>query len=160
MNASFPPPFQRSILRHAAGDGSPDPKVDCDVSIQRSRAVSHCLPIMGVIAILATPIYATAAVRTDETIPAIGQINFFGYGGINLRAVEMTFPINVGGVIQLDNLESTQNLIVQRIKLVIGHEPSNLEFVCCDENQHLLVYIGLGGSTSHTPAFLRCASRS
>jgi len=50
-------------------------------------------------------------------------------------------------------LESTQGLIEQRIRTVIGHGPTNIDFVCCDENHHLLVFIGLGGTTSHKPSF-------
>jgi hypothetical protein len=86
-------------------------------------------------------------------LPAIGQINFFGYGGIDLQRVEAALPIHIGAVLTIEGLESTQNLIEQRITTVIGHGPTNIDFVCCDENHHLLVFIGLGGTTSHKLSF-------
>jgi hypothetical protein len=86
-------------------------------------------------------------------IPAIGQINFFGYGGIDLQPIEAALPIQVGAVLKIEALESTQGLIEQRIRTVIGHGPTNIDFVCCDDNHHLLVFIGLGGTTSHKPSF-------
>ncbi|WP_158941794.1 hypothetical protein [Granulicella sp. S190] len=91
--------------------------------------------------------------QTAGEIPAIGQINFFGYGGINIKPIEAALPIQIGTVLSVETLESTQGLLEQRIRTVLGHEPTNIDFVCCDENHHLLVYIGLGGTTSQNPSF-------
>lgn len=96
---------------------------------------------------------APAKSQAVGEIPAIGQINFFGYGGIDLQPIEAALPIQVGAVLKIEALESTQGLIEQRIRNVIGHGPTNIDFVCCDENHHLLVFIGLGGTTSHKPSY-------
>jgi hypothetical protein len=89
---------------------------------------------------------------TDE-MPAIGQINYFGYGGIDLQPIEAAMPIKLGGVLSLNGLKSTQDLIEQRIRGITGHVPTNIDFVCCDEHRHLLIFIGLGGTSSRTPPF-------
>jgi hypothetical protein len=94
-----------------------------------------------------------ARCQSADEIPAIGQINYFGYGGIDLQPIEAALPIKVGGVLSLDGLKSTHNLIEQRIKGITGHVPTNIDFVCCDEHRHLLIFIGLGGTSSRTPPF-------
>jgi hypothetical protein len=91
--------------------------------------------------------------QSADEIPAIGQVNYFGYGGIDLQPIEAALPIKVGGVLSLDGLKSTHNLIEQRIKGITGHVPTNIDFVCCDEHRHLLIFIGLGGTSSRTPPF-------
>jgi len=69
-------------------------------------------------------------------IPPVGQINFFGYEGVNLKRVEAAFPIKIGDVLKEETLKSTHDLIEQRVKSVTGHQPTNIEFVCCDDNIH------------------------
>jgi hypothetical protein len=96
---------------------------------------------------------APAKCQSADQIPAIGQINYFGYGGIDLQPIEAALPIKVGGVLSLDGLESTRDLIGQRIRGITGHVPTNIDFVCCDEHSHLLIFIGLGGTSSRTPPF-------
>jgi hypothetical protein len=95
----------------------------------------------------------SAMCQSADEIPAIGQINYFGYGGIDLQPLEAALPVKVGGVLSLDGLRSTQDLIEQRIRGITGHVPTNIDFVCCDEHSHLLVFIGLGGTSSRTPPF-------
>jgi hypothetical protein len=94
-----------------------------------------------------------ARCQSADEIPPIGQINYFGYGGIDLQPIEAALPIKVGGVLSMDGLKSTQDLIEQRIKGISGHVPTNIDFVCCDEHRHLLIFIGLGGTSSRTPSF-------
>ena len=90
-----------------------------------------------------------ACASTSDEIPPIGQINFFGYGGIDLQRAEAALPIKIGDV----PVESTRDLIDQRIKAATGHGITDIDYVCCDENRHLLVYIGLAGTTSTTASF-------
>jgi hypothetical protein len=61
-----------------------------------------------------------ATCQSADEIPAIGQINYFGYGGIDLQPIEAALPIKVGGVLSMDGLKSTQDLIEQGIKGVTG----------------------------------------
>jgi len=91
--------------------------------------------------------------QDPRQIPPVGQINFFGYEGVNLQLVEAAFPINIGDVLKEETLKSTHDLIEQRIKSVTGHQPTNIDFVCCDDNHKLLIYVGLGGSSSQIPLF-------
>jgi hypothetical protein len=86
-----------------------------------------------------------------DQIPSVGQINFFGYGGVNLQLVEATFPIKIGDVLKAKTLKSTHDLVDEGVKSVIGHGLTDIDFVCCDDNRKLLIYVGLGGSSSQTP---------
>ena len=85
--------------------------------------------------------------------PPIGQIDFFAYRGVDLHATRLALPIKLGKVLQLRHLESTQHLIEYRIKTVLRHNPSDIDFVCCDQHQHLLVYIGLAGAYAGVPFY-------
>src|SRR5258708_39489200 len=59
-----------------------------------------------------------ARCQSADEIPPIGQINYFGDGGIDLQPIEAALPIKVGEVVSLDELKSTQDLIEQRIRVL------------------------------------------
>jgi hypothetical protein len=44
--------------------------------------------------------------QSADQLPAIGQINYFLYGGIVLHPLEVALLIKVGGVLSLDGFES------------------------------------------------------
>ncbi|MGI4831282.1 MAG: hypothetical protein ACRYFU_24340 [Janthinobacterium lividum] len=113
------------------------------------------LLISGIVAlggVLSGLVLAPAGAYGQEVLPPVGQINFFGYKGLDLHAVEKALPVAPGTVLRMEGLETTQHLIEQRIKSVTGHEPSNIDFVCCDANRRLLIYIGLAKSPSQANA--------
>jgi hypothetical protein len=124
-----------------------------DLEERRYSKPSWGVRIAVLAALLSMPILDSPTMDAQETLPPIGQINFFGYGGVDLRAVELALPIKPGEVLELSRLESTQHLIEERIKTVVGRDPSNIDFVCCDEHQHLLIYIGLAGIGSRPPFY-------
>ena len=118
---------------------------------RNSSKTSWTIRIVLLAVLLSVSILPSVAMNGPETLPPVGQINFFGYAGVDLHAVEAAVPLKLGDVIKLDNLESTQRLIEQRIKATVGREPSDVAFVCCDVNHHALVYIGLAGRSSGLP---------
>ncbi len=78
----------------------------------------------------------------------VGQINFFGYAGIDLASVRARLPLSVGDSLTLNTFAREQASISQEVQGVTGRPPTDLAVLCCDNNHHLLVYVGLEGSSS------------
>src|SRR5665213_1205963 len=83
----------------------------------------------------------------EHTPFQIGEINYFGYGGIDLVPIRAQLPLHVGDTLTFatfskDRTEAT-------ITHLTGQLPTDLNITCCDEAKHLLIYIGLGGTSSH-----------
>jgi hypothetical protein len=83
----------------------------------------------------------------DEHIPfQVGQINYFGYGGIDLAPIRAQLPLHVGDTITFATFDDAA--IKSFITRTIGHPPTDVGTVCCDDSKRLLIYIGLGGTSS------------
>src|SRR5690349_18509801 len=106
---------------------------------------------------LLTAIAATA-VSGQSQRQRIGEIEFFGYQGLDLDRVRAALPVHEG-----DSLPSSPELIPEteeRIKAAIkrsaGYRVTDVQTVCCDDQGNGLIYIGLPGQSSkgftYTPA--------
>ena len=78
----------------------------------------------------------------------VGQINYFGYAGLDLNSVRARLPLSVGDSLTLTTFAREQASISQEIRGVTGRPPTDLAVLCCDDHHHLLVYVGLEGSSS------------
>ncbi len=78
----------------------------------------------------------------------VGQINYFGYAGVDLNSVRARLPLSVGDSLTLTTFAREQTSISQEIQGITGQPPTDLAVLCCDEHQHLLVYVGLNGDSS------------
>ena len=78
----------------------------------------------------------------------VGQINYFGYGGVDLDSVRARLPLSVGDSLTLTTFAREQASISQEIQGVTGRPPTDVAVLCCDNHQRLLVYVGLAGSSS------------
>ena len=76
----------------------------------------------------------------------IGDIEFFGYKGNDFDAVRKALPVKADDQIG----PQTQQQIRDAVKLVTGHEATDINLVCCDEQGRTLVYVGLAGQSSRT----------
>lgn len=84
----------------------------------------------------------------DHTPFQIGTVNYFGYGGIDLAAVRNQIPLKAGDTITFATFsEDPTNTAILRMT---GHVPTDIGIVCCDDAKHLLIFIGLGGTSSRT----------
>jgi hypothetical protein len=89
---------------------------------------------------------------TDIAAPdrrPLGEIDFFGYKGLDLAAVRAALPIHEGESfpppkIHVDGLKKQVGDAVTR---AIGRAPTDVAFVCCDAKQNYMVYIGLPGES-------------
>ncbi len=87
----------------------------------------------------------------------IGEIEFYGYGGIDVLKVRAALPLHEGDEFPASseaNLEVVER-IKQTVEKTLGYEPTDVEAVCCDERGEGMIYIGLPGSSSRSIAYSR-----
>src|SRR5678809_149377 len=73
----------------------------------------------------------------------LGEIDFFGYKGLDLAAVRAALPFHEGDSFPPVRVKSAElkRQVGVAIKAVIGREPTDVAFVCCDARQNYMVYI-------------------
>ena len=82
----------------------------------------------------------TACALANERI---GNIEFFGYKGLNLLAIQSGLPVHEGGAYTA----STRQQIRAAVEQVLGRAPTDVAAICCDDHGDRLLYIGLPGRT-------------
>src|ERR1700685_3361908 len=80
----------------------------------------------------------------------IGEIELFGTAGVDVAKVRAALPIHEGDEIAADQTGSMLEGIGQSLENVLGHEPTGMSLVCCNERGGSMLYIGLGGSNSQS----------
>jgi hypothetical protein len=79
----------------------------------------------------------------------IGEIDFYGYGGLDLDKIRAALPLREGD----DFADSdraffdTTDRISAAITKVIGQPPTDIAVVCCDDQSGQMIYIGLPGKS-------------
>src|SRR5215216_4032261 len=81
----------------------------------------------------------------DESI-ALGAIEFFGYKELDVDAVRAALPVHEGARID-EPSDALNRRIADAVVKTVGRAPTDISFVCCDEKQRVMVYIGLPGAT-------------
>lgn len=76
----------------------------------------------------------------------IGAINYFGYGGLPLEKIRSKLPMHTGDTLTYATF--SKKPINDAVSAEIGKQPTDVNVTCCDASQHLLIFIGLPGSTS------------
>jgi hypothetical protein len=92
----------------------------------------------------------------------IGEIEFFGYSGIDVAAVRSAFPIREGDTLELSD-EAIGKVLAQIKDVVLhvtGREPTDIDPVCCDDKGQWMIYIGLGGNSTGKFRYNAAPSRS
>jgi hypothetical protein len=79
----------------------------------------------------------------------LGEIDFFGYKGLDIAAVRAALPFREGDSFPPAGVKSDalKRRVREAVKQVIEREPTDVSFVCCDAKQHYMVYIGLPGES-------------
>ena len=86
----------------------------------------------------------------------LGEIDFFGYKGIELSAIRSALPFHEGDSFPPAKAKSSDALkrqVSETVERVIGRPPTDVSFVCCDSKQNWMVYIGLPGESYGPLAF-------
>ena len=87
------------------------------------------------------------AARSDQKT-TIGNIDFFGYGHLDVVKLRSVLPIRPGESIEQSEWISYRSKIDQAIRSQTGKAPTDVARVCCDENGNSMIYIGVAGTTS------------
>jgi hypothetical protein len=85
----------------------------------------------------------------------LGEVDFFGYKGLDVTAVRAALPFHEGDSFPPSNIHSDQlkKKVSDAIEQAIGRKPTDVSFVCCDAKQHYMVYVGLPGESYSALAF-------
>jgi hypothetical protein len=85
----------------------------------------------------------------------LGEIDFFGYKGLDVAAVRAALPFHEGEEFPppKGHSDDLKRQVRERVHQVIGRDPTDVAFVCCDAHQNSMVYIGLPGGTYQEPVF-------
>jgi hypothetical protein len=82
----------------------------------------------------------------------VGEIEFFGYKGMDVDAVRAALPIHEGEEVR-NSSDEWKRKIAGKVKQTIGREPTDVDSVCCDSTLRWMIYIGLPGESSQPLAF-------
>ncbi|HLH01365.1 MAG TPA: HEAT repeat domain-containing protein [Bryobacteraceae bacterium] len=74
----------------------------------------------------------------------IGDIEFFGYKGLDIESIRKALPVHQGD----ENSEQTKSHVRRAVVGIIHREPTDLKSICCDEKGNVLLFIGLPGASS------------
>ena len=83
----------------------------------------------------------------------IGVVDFFGYSGLDLKAVQAAFPIRTGDRFLFADWKAEKEEIKQAVMRVTGHEPTNMGLVCCSPQGTYFLFVGLQGQSSKAFAY-------
>src|SRR5579875_1910850 len=74
----------------------------------------------------------------------VGDIEFFGYKGLDLGNIRKALPVHQGD----EYSEQTKSQVRQAVMDTIHQSPTDVRSICCDENGNVLLFIGLPGESS------------
>ena len=86
-----------------------------------------------------------AAIANDR----VGDIEFFGYKGLDLARVRKSIPVHEGEQYS----SQTKSQMRQAVAGTIGKEPTDVAAICCDEKGNRLLFIGLPGASNKDFAY-------
>ncbi len=86
----------------------------------------------------------------------MGEIDFFGCKGLDIAAIRAALPFHEGDQFPPAKVKHSEDLkrqVAEKVKQVIGRQPTSVSFTCCDSKQHWMIYIGLPGPSYEALAF-------
>jgi hypothetical protein len=89
---------------------------------------------------------ALPAARADR----IGDIEFFGYAGLDVEAVRKALPVREGDAYT----DEVPDRIRQAVNQLLRRAPTDIAAPCCDENGKRFLYIGLPGGSYKSFVYL------
>jgi hypothetical protein len=75
----------------------------------------------------------------------VGEIEFFGYHGLDIDRVRASLPIKEGDKITRASSVQVRPQIEKSVRQVIGRDPTDVAFLCCNTQGHVIIYVGLPG---------------
>ncbi|HEV7860796.1 MAG TPA: hypothetical protein VGO91_19405 [Pyrinomonadaceae bacterium] len=94
---------------------------------------------------LITILLATSVVFGQEKSVRIGEIEFFGSAGINLRKVRAALPFHEGDEFRFEASDEIKNAARRSVRQVTNNAPTDVALVCCDDQGSVMIFVGLSG---------------
>jgi len=97
-------------------------------------------------------LWLMALASAPHTHRRIGEIEFYGYAGLDVDKIRAALPLRDGDELS-DSDDAVPDAIAQlteAVKRVIGKPPTDVAAVCCDVQGNAMFYIGLPGSSMRT----------
>jgi len=91
---------------------------------------------------------ASSAFGQDQP-KRIGEIEFFGYSGIDLKRISAALPFHEHDPFSVESFGGKIEQTGEAIKTVTGQMPTDIAPVCCDDRGNWIIYIGLSGKPNH-----------
>lgn len=88
-----------------------------------------------------------AALLAQPAQLRVGEIEFYGYAGLDTDAIRKSLPLREGATVAEDEMPK----VIERLKRAA--RTSQVNAVCCDGKGMLMVYIGLPGGSARTPSY-------
>jgi hypothetical protein len=107
------------------------------------------------IALLAAIAAMSPTIEAAPDRRPLGALDFFGYQGLDVAAVRAILPIHEGELFPPPKVtsEKLKKQIGDAVKQVIGRDPTDVAFICCDAKQNYLVFVGLPGASYEALSF-------
>lgn len=86
-------------------------------------------------------------VAAQDRPKLIGEIEFFGYAGIDLDKLRAALPFHEQENFVGEEYAGKQEQAYDAIKGVTGRYPTGINYVCCDKRGNEIIFIGLSGKT-------------
>ena len=99
--------------------------------------MKHCLLLIIILLVPGAP-------GQDKTV-RIGEVEFFGYKGLDTDKIREALPFHEGDRISRETWTEKQQAAQQALKQAIGKTPTDVAALCCDDRGDLIVYVGLSG---------------
>lgn len=96
---------------------------------------------------------AALAVSGKSESYRIGEVEFFGYAGLDLERVRAALPVHEGDAVSEDGMAALGETIKRAVREKTGREPTDVTFVCCDDRGGVMIYVGLAGGSNRPFAF-------
>jgi hypothetical protein len=90
----------------------------------------------------------TVGVFGQERSKPVGEIEFFGYSGIDLKKLEAALPFREGAEFKIEKKGELAKMIQkaeEAVQRTIGRPTTDIAPVCCDQQGRWILYIGFSG---------------
>ena len=91
---------------------------------------------------------SSAAVWQPSQARTIANIDFFGYGQLDVVKLRSVLPIQPGDSIEQSDWSAYPSRIDQAIRSLTRKPVTDVVRLCCDENRNSMVYIGVAGAST------------
>jgi hypothetical protein len=98
-------------------------------------------------------IVVVASTASGQSTRPIGEIEFFGYKGLDVDAVRAALPVHEGESVSIDARSERRRAIEASVRELLGTGPTDVWFGCCDDRQNWMVFVGLPGATNTPVAY-------